>query len=108
MTDGGLTAIVLMGSLAGATSPARCYTPLVGAALPTDLHGGQRVRSTRWSREVAGEPHGVGASSGFNRPDSQDHDGRVAIVRVALIELAWFFDAGGVSQSVWKGVLVRR
>jgi redox-sensitive bicupin YhaK (pirin superfamily) len=32
-TDGGLTATVLMGSLAGATSPARCFTPLVGAEL---------------------------------------------------------------------------
>lgn len=33
LTDGGLTATVLMGTLAGATSPARCYTPLVGAAI---------------------------------------------------------------------------
>jgi redox-sensitive bicupin YhaK (pirin superfamily) len=32
-TDGGLTATVLMGSLAGVTSPARCFTPLVGAEL---------------------------------------------------------------------------
>jgi redox-sensitive bicupin YhaK (pirin superfamily) len=31
LTDGGLTATVLMGTLAGATSPARAYTPLVGA-----------------------------------------------------------------------------
>jgi hypothetical protein len=31
--DGGLTATVLMGSLAGATSPAACYTPLVGAEI---------------------------------------------------------------------------
>jgi redox-sensitive bicupin YhaK (pirin superfamily) len=29
--DGGLSATVLMGELAGATSPARCHTPLVGA-----------------------------------------------------------------------------
>ncbi|GIM93110.1 pirin family protein [Paractinoplanes toevensis] len=29
--DGGLTATVLMGTLAGATSPAKCHTPLVGA-----------------------------------------------------------------------------
>jgi redox-sensitive bicupin YhaK (pirin superfamily) len=29
--DGGLTATVLMGELAGAVSPARCFTPLVGA-----------------------------------------------------------------------------
>ncbi|PRY33499.1 pirin family protein [Pseudosporangium ferrugineum] len=33
LTDGGLTATVLMGDLAGAVSPARCYTPLVGAEL---------------------------------------------------------------------------
>jgi redox-sensitive bicupin YhaK (pirin superfamily) len=33
LTDGGLTATVLMGELAGAVSPARCYTPLVGAEL---------------------------------------------------------------------------
>jgi quercetin 2,3-dioxygenase len=33
VTYGGLTATVLMGSLAGATSPARCYTPLVGAEI---------------------------------------------------------------------------
>jgi redox-sensitive bicupin YhaK (pirin superfamily) len=32
-TDGGLSATVLMGTLAGATSPARCYTPLVGAEI---------------------------------------------------------------------------
>jgi quercetin 2,3-dioxygenase len=33
VTDGGLAATVLMGSLAGATSPAACYTPLVGAEI---------------------------------------------------------------------------
>jgi quercetin 2,3-dioxygenase len=33
VADGGLTATVLMGELAGATSPARCYTPLVGAEI---------------------------------------------------------------------------
>jgi redox-sensitive bicupin YhaK (pirin superfamily) len=31
--DGGLTATVLMGSLAGASSPAACYSPLVGAEI---------------------------------------------------------------------------
>jgi redox-sensitive bicupin YhaK (pirin superfamily) len=31
ITDGGLTAAVLMGELAGARSPARCHTPLLGA-----------------------------------------------------------------------------
>jgi redox-sensitive bicupin YhaK (pirin superfamily) len=31
VTDGGLTATVLMGELAGARSPARCHTPLLGA-----------------------------------------------------------------------------
>ncbi len=33
LTDGGLTATVLMGELAGVTSPARAYTPLLGAEL---------------------------------------------------------------------------
>jgi redox-sensitive bicupin YhaK (pirin superfamily) len=33
VTDGGLTATVLMGELAGAVSPARCHTPLVGAEI---------------------------------------------------------------------------
>ncbi|MGA5299096.1 pirin family protein [Nucisporomicrobium flavum] len=33
LTGPGLTATVLMGDLAGATSPARCHTPLVGAEL---------------------------------------------------------------------------
>jgi quercetin 2,3-dioxygenase len=33
LADGGLTATVLMGSLAGATAPAACHTPLVGAEL---------------------------------------------------------------------------
>jgi redox-sensitive bicupin YhaK (pirin superfamily) len=42
LTERGLTATVLMGTLAGATSPARAYTPLVGAeitlAAGTDSH----------------------------------------------------------------------
>ena len=33
LTDAGLTATVLMGDLAGATSPARCHTPIVGAEI---------------------------------------------------------------------------
>jgi redox-sensitive bicupin YhaK (pirin superfamily) len=33
VTDGGLTATVLMGELAGAVSPARCHTPLLGAEI---------------------------------------------------------------------------
>jgi quercetin 2,3-dioxygenase len=33
LTDGGLRATVLMGELAGLVSPARCYTPLVGAEI---------------------------------------------------------------------------
>ncbi|MEV4709135.1 pirin family protein [Actinoplanes sp. NPDC049316] len=33
VTAAGLTATVLMGELAGATSPARCHTPLVGAEI---------------------------------------------------------------------------
>jgi redox-sensitive bicupin YhaK (pirin superfamily) len=33
VTDGGLAATVMMGELAGAASPARCYTPLVGAEI---------------------------------------------------------------------------
>ncbi len=33
ITDGGLTGTVLMGELAGAVSPARCHTPLLGAEL---------------------------------------------------------------------------
>ncbi|MEU8611243.1 pirin family protein [Actinoplanes sp. NPDC048791] len=33
LTDGGLTATVLMGDLAGAVSPARCDTPLLGAEI---------------------------------------------------------------------------
>jgi hypothetical protein len=41
LTDGGLSATVLMGSLAGAASPARCHTPLVGAEL--GLAGGART-----------------------------------------------------------------
>lgn len=43
VNDGGLTATVLMGSLAGATSPARCYTPLVGAEIT--LTGDARLPS---------------------------------------------------------------
>ncbi|MDT5034424.1 MAG: quercetin 2,3-dioxygenase [Actinoplanes sp.] len=42
ITEPGLSATVLMGTLAGATSPARAYTPLVGAeitlAAATDTH----------------------------------------------------------------------
>lgn len=33
VTDGGLTATVLMGELAGAVSPAHCHTPLLGAEI---------------------------------------------------------------------------
>jgi redox-sensitive bicupin YhaK (pirin superfamily) len=33
LADGGLRATVLMGELAGAVSPARCYSPLVGAEI---------------------------------------------------------------------------
>jgi len=33
VTEGGLAATVILGELAGATSPARCYTPLVGAEI---------------------------------------------------------------------------
>ena len=33
VTGGGVTTTVLMGTLAGATSPARCHTPLVGAEI---------------------------------------------------------------------------
>ncbi|AGL18457.1 hypothetical protein L083_4947 [Actinoplanes sp. N902-109] len=33
VTDGGLTTTVLVGTLAGATSPATCHTPLVGAQI---------------------------------------------------------------------------
>ena len=33
VADGGLTATVLIGTLAGVTSPARCHTPLVGAEI---------------------------------------------------------------------------
>jgi quercetin 2,3-dioxygenase len=38
-TDGGLSATVLMGTLAGATSPARCHTPLVGAEIAATAAG---------------------------------------------------------------------
>ena len=41
LTDGGLTATVLMGELAGALSPAHCHTPLVGAELT--LTAGRRA-----------------------------------------------------------------
>ena len=41
LTDGGLTATVLMGELAGEVSPARCYTPLLGAELT--LAAGRRA-----------------------------------------------------------------
>ena len=40
--DGGLRATVVMGELAGAVSPARCYTPLVGAEIT--LADGSDVR----------------------------------------------------------------
>lgn len=36
LADGGLAATVLMGTLAGVTSPAACHTPLVGAELTLD------------------------------------------------------------------------
>jgi redox-sensitive bicupin YhaK (pirin superfamily) len=36
VADGGLSATVLMGTLAGATSPAACHTPLVGAEIRLD------------------------------------------------------------------------
>jgi redox-sensitive bicupin YhaK (pirin superfamily) len=42
LSDGGLTATVLMGELAGATSPARTFTPLVGAEVT--LAAGTAVR----------------------------------------------------------------
>jgi redox-sensitive bicupin YhaK (pirin superfamily) len=42
ITDVGLTATVLMGELAGASSPAACYTPLLGAEL--SLSDGADVR----------------------------------------------------------------
>ncbi|HEU4349259.1 MAG TPA: pirin family protein [Actinoplanes sp.] len=42
VAGGGLTATVLMGELAGATSPATCYTPLVGAEIT--LAAGADVR----------------------------------------------------------------
>jgi redox-sensitive bicupin YhaK (pirin superfamily) len=41
LADGGLTATVLMGELAGAVSPARCHTPLLGAELT--LAAGRRA-----------------------------------------------------------------
>ncbi len=41
VTDGGLTATVLMGELAGALSPARCHTPLLGAEVT--LAAGRRA-----------------------------------------------------------------
>jgi redox-sensitive bicupin YhaK (pirin superfamily) len=41
LRDGGLTATVLMGELAGAVSPAHCHTPLMGAELT--LAAGSRV-----------------------------------------------------------------
>ncbi len=50
--DGGLTATVLMGSLAGATSPAACYTPLVGAEI-TLAAGGTATLPLRTDFEYA-------------------------------------------------------
>ncbi|GAA0568838.1 pirin family protein [Paractinoplanes ferrugineus] len=43
VTDGGLTATVLMGSLAGAESPARTHTPLVGAELALAAGASARI-----------------------------------------------------------------
>ena len=40
VTSGALTATVLMGSLAGATSPAQTFTPLVGAEVTVPADGG--------------------------------------------------------------------
>jgi len=40
---GGLTATVLMGELAGRTSPAHCYTPLVGAEITLDAGADERL-----------------------------------------------------------------
>jgi redox-sensitive bicupin YhaK (pirin superfamily) len=39
LEDGGLTATVLLGTVAGLTSPARCHTPLVGASVVVDGSG---------------------------------------------------------------------
>jgi redox-sensitive bicupin YhaK (pirin superfamily) len=52
VTDGGLTATVLMGSLAGATSPAACHTPLVGAEIRLAT-GGQATLPLRTDFEYA-------------------------------------------------------
>ncbi|GGQ62581.1 pirin family protein [Couchioplanes azureus] len=43
LTDGGLTATVLMGDLAGAASPARCHSPLVGAEITLAAGAGARL-----------------------------------------------------------------
>jgi redox-sensitive bicupin YhaK (pirin superfamily) len=43
LRDGGLTATVLIGELGGATSPARCYTPLVGAEISLAAGSDARV-----------------------------------------------------------------
>lgn len=43
ISDGGLTATVLMGELGGATSPAKCYTPLVGAEISLAAGSDARV-----------------------------------------------------------------
>lgn len=50
--DGGLTATVLMGELAGALSPARCHTPLMGAEL-TLAAGGRAAVPLRPDFEYA-------------------------------------------------------
>jgi redox-sensitive bicupin YhaK (pirin superfamily) len=50
--EDGLTATVLMGSLAGATSPAACYTPLVGAEI-TLAAGGTATLPLRTDFEYA-------------------------------------------------------
>jgi redox-sensitive bicupin YhaK (pirin superfamily) len=45
LTEGGLSATVLMGTLAGATSPAACYTPLVGAEVRVEGAGSLPLRA---------------------------------------------------------------
>ncbi len=69
-TDGGLSATVLMGELAGAVSPARCHTPLVGAEItvaagsagPLPLRTGfeYAVLALDGAAEVDGVPLGPG------------------------------------------------
>ncbi|MBM2620179.1 pirin family protein [Actinoplanes sp. LDG1-06] len=52
VTEAGLTATVLMGSFAGATSPAQCHTPLVGAELSL-ASGAESTLSLRPTFEYA-------------------------------------------------------